>query len=1003
MRAVKTNWKQEAGIALLTTLLLLLLMSSLLVGFFLLINEGQKLGSMNNDYSKAFYAAEAGMEKLTADLGTLFDVNYSPTAGQLTALQTVPPVLTGITYVRADGTSGYRLEFTPDASGNPLATNATIQAGAYQGMTALSTKYTLTVTAHTLLGSEVKLRRSTQTVGIPMFQFGVFCDGDCDFFPGPVFNFGGRTHTNGNLFLASGNTLNMTDRVTAYKDVIRTNLANGWLTSTGYLGSVNITTGSGLRALGVAEGSLTGTVGSPVNPLWNNISLGATNYAGNLRNGATGAHKLDLGIVTLGAGATKPIDVIRRPVNTSESPLVTNERYFAQASLKVLLSDDPQDIMRLPCIDATTQPFNLAHIAVTPGVGGANWNLNGDSAALYAKMIANNLIAGRSTLPLPMATSGGLAAGNYNANDGYWIPGPHPIEPGYIKIEVQTAYANPCGAWRDVTIEVLGLGFAGRNIHPVAGVVFPTIPVLTDVNVDVPNLTTFSQVESNGVTNAVNPILPAGTGTPSGGNCFEPHPNAIIRLERIRDNPLTNPALGGCNVTNPTGAKVITVPTSPTDYWPNVLFDTREGTLRDFRPSTTVGIDQGLVPARGTIFYSRMVPLGGVMHYIEIDARNVGAYLRGAFGGNGPLAFDPNVAPNDFTVYVSDRRGNYKGTGTWAGNWPPVSPSLQETGEYGWNNHANPPNALTGCPNATLDPGEDADATGQLYLYGADPTRAFSAYNIASPSQGGYAPLNNVNNGIAASALTQNPFCPGAAIWPFSMVVNANEARENPNFFFRRAVKIMDGSVLNLGVCPGVVPCGLTVASENPVYIEGDFNANSVGGGWNDPHVATSIVADAVTLLSNNWNDYNSFYTPYDMNGVGALPFPAGSPQNAGQRGAVTSWYRVAIAAGKTIAFPQPAGTAQDFGTDGGIHNFLRYIETWGGQTLNYRGSIVNLFMAEQANSFYKCCTTVYSPPTRGYNFDIEFLQPQLLPPRTPLFRDINTTGFSQLLLPNQQ
>jgi hypothetical protein len=44
----------------------------------------------------------------------------------------------------------------------------------------------------------------------------------------------------------------------------------------------------------------------------------------------------------------------------------------------------------------------------------------------------------------------------------------------------------------------------------------------------------------------------------------------------------------------------------------------------------------------------------------------------------------------------------------------------------------------------------------------------------------------------------------------------------------------------------------------------------------------------------------------------------------------------------------------------------------------------------------------VYSPPTRGYNFDVEFLQPNLLPPRTPLFRDVNTTGFTQLLLPTQ-
>ena len=192
----------------------------------------------------------------------------------------------------------------------------------------------------------------------------------------------------------------------------------------------------------------------------------------------------------------------------------------------------------------------------------------------------------------------------------------------------------------------------------------------------------------------------------------------------------------------------------------------------------------------------------------------------------------------------------------------------------------------------------------------------------------------------------------------------------------------------------------MTIAAENPVYVQGDFNANSNGNGFNDPHVATSIAADAVTLLSDNWNDYNSFLFPYQQSPVSTSPAPVTNP---GQRAGYTSWYRVAVAAGKGISFPQPTGTSQDFGTDGGVHNFFRYIEHWGNQTLNYRGSIINLFTNRQLVGTFKCCTLVYSPPSRGYNFDVEFLDPQLLPPRTPLFRDVNTTGFTQLLLPNQQ
>jgi hypothetical protein len=50
----------------------------------------------------------------------------------------------------------------------------------------------------------------------------------------------------------------------------------------------------------------------------------------------------------------------------------------------------------------------------------------------------------------------------------------------------------------------------------------------------------------------------------------------------------------------------------------------------------------------------------------------------------------------------------------------------------------------------------------------------------------------------------------------------------------------------------------------------------------------------------------------------------------------------------------------------------------------------------------YKCCQNVYSPPTRGYNFDTEFLTPSLLPPRTPMFRDVNILTFRQILRATQ-
>ena len=303
---------------------------------------------------------------------------------------------------------------------------------------------------------------------------------------------------------------------------------------------MNITTspGSGnFRALQSNEGSLVGTLGSGANPSWGNISLGSTNYAGNLTNGkgstfpnaSTGAKQLNLGIVTIGSGTTQEIDIIRRP-NAGESAKITAERYFAQASLKILLSDDPQDIMGLPCIDSATQPFDLSKLARPVNL----W----PAAAPYSTLKANMTAAGANYVPLPLAAAGAMQgttnSSNYSSADGYWLPNPgpglaYPIVKGFIKIEAQTLYGNPCGTWRDVTVEILGLGYVGKNINPLRRPggrqlwctrlrpLCAPLPVPALGN----SIPTAAQL---GLQNA-------------GGTCPDPHPNAVIRLERVRDNP----------------------------------------------------------------------------------------------------------------------------------------------------------------------------------------------------------------------------------------------------------------------------------------------------------------------------------------------------------------------------------------------------------------------------------------------------------------------------------
>jgi hypothetical protein len=810
--------EKQSGMALIGTLLILVLLGALLEGFIISINSDQGLIGTDREQNRAFYGALAGLEQLTASVGTLFDSNYAPTVAQINALTVTPPTVAGLAFVSPDGSSGYRISMPPlDAQGRPRSDTRTIPSGPYEGLVGLITPYTMTVTARTPTRAEVRMQRSLQTVAVPVFQFGIFSETDLSFFAGPNFDFGGRIHTNGNLFLAEGdgNTLTLRDRVTAVGEIVRTNLNNNWITTNSYNGTVRVVTTPGaFRNLARTEGSLVGTLGSANNdPTWTNLSIGS--YNGNIRNGRTGARRMDLPLVSLGA---TPIDIIRRP-ELNENVDVLNQRYFALASLRILLSDNAADITSLPTVTGTA--------------------------------------AVRLTGTAPNGTLFAIAP-NPTGDPDFKVANATPLIDGFIKIEMQDASRN----WSDVTNEILGLGIAGRDL------------------------------------------------TSTGSLCTN-QPNAIIRVQRLKDNP-TTPACGG----------------AATQYWPNTLYDTREGVLRDNIPEN-----------RYELY------LGGVMHYIELDISNLCRWFRGEVGFSGANA----INETGYVVYFSDRRTNRNGAN--AG-----------TGEYGFEDNVNLADVTNGIPNNLLDTGEDVNGNGALDTNGETPILA----------TGAAAPLD-VN----------------ARPWNYAGVT-ASIARKNRPIFFRRALKLANGSVINLGMNGGV-PFGLAVTSENPVYVQGDYNFS---GSYDGAHVAASVIADSVTLLSNAWNDGNSFNCPHTLAATCNGTKPG--------RAAATTSYRMAVIAGKGRPFPHPDSLYQDFGTDGGVHNFLRYLENWGGQQLNYRGSIVSLYFNRQATGIYKCCTNVYSPPTRGYNFDVEFLQPSYLPPRTPMFRDVNITGFTRMAMPNQ-
>ncbi len=254
MRAV-SHKSGESGIVLLTTLLIMLLISALMAGFYAAVNSDVRATAIDRDQTQAYAVAHAGLEKLTSDLAQLFEADVSPTGVQILALNANPPVITGFEYTAPGSTvgSGYAVSFNNvDANGDPAPEDpngSNITSGAYQGLKGIITKYPITITARSITGNaEVRLRRELQTVAVPVFQFGVYSETDLTFYAGDNFGFGGRVHTNGNLFLSNlyGNTLTFTDRITAVKEVVRAHFSNGLSVSSNFFtGNVLIPTAIG--------------------------------------------------------------------------------------------------------------------------------------------------------------------------------------------------------------------------------------------------------------------------------------------------------------------------------------------------------------------------------------------------------------------------------------------------------------------------------------------------------------------------------------------------------------------------------------------------------------------------------------------------------------------------------------------------------------------------------------------------------------------------------------
>jgi Tfp pilus assembly protein PilX len=924
-RGSRVRGNNEEGTAALTAVLILALLAMFAAASLSRVTTEAVV--MSNDYSntQAFYAAQASLETMSRNFNNVFNVRLSPSDTDLDNIRNAEPDIPSFTFnqnIVRDGTQEQVL----------------IEEGSFAGLYSSRDPWRLESTATYGSGAQVQLTRTFFNHRIPIFQFGIFYNDDMEIHPGPHFAFGGRVHSNGNLFMmAGGGGLDFDSRVTAAGEVVRNTARNGLSRGQAgwsWDGAVrikddkgawqNLAFGKGSVDLGPDwKGADPDLPDGAQNPNWDNDSK---LFGGNLK-ARQRPLRLPLQVSNKDnpdRDKADPIQLIKRGENDDEE-ILRNSRYFNKPGIRISLSDRQDKL---------------------PNGGGVRLDGKSDGSGADAD-------AGTARGYVPLAMKDGYQATRLNAyrlylGNSYDTAATGKKRQTWIKVEMVNLDNTNAPFSVDITKDFLSTGFTekgtqlglnndDRAILKLQRYAIPGPPVKVPAG-DLGNLNTnpaFTQI--NDPRGGTKPVY---TYNAAGGFSYVA-PNNLL--------PATNNAYG----TDPSdvgatlesahevqvlvGAEVKRVVPFPIE-----IYDPREGLFSVNLPAAGAPSWQWLYTGTSpgvNLLTNYKVPVTGVMSLIDIDMANLGRFLRGDWnavlpdnaaltGGRLTSTFIPE--DHGWIIYVSDRRGDADNDGEY------------DMEEIFVNPDGTPDEAAGAVPGSA----EDANHNGRL-----DVDYVWESARYTS----------SVETDVAAVFDHQT---------------------------FRRGVRLINGATLF-----GTNTQGYSIASENGVYVLGNYNSTGVVQPIGNPsgpaaylglETPCSIASDGVAFLSTSWNDGKSFRSPFQF---GFRTVPA-----AGQ-----TTVRAALLMGdpmsKLMSAPNQGGG--DACLSGGVHNFLRFLENWG-TSFNYCGSLINLFNSRVNNGSHKNGGGVYSPPTRNWVFDTSFRDADRLPPGTPFFQFVQMTGFRQ-------
>ncbi|ANV85914.1 hypothetical protein AWQ21_15410 (plasmid) [Picosynechococcus sp. PCC 7003] len=174
-------------------------------------------------------------------------------------------------------------------------------------------------------------------------------------------------------------------------------------------------------------------------------------------------------------------------------------------------------------------------------------------------------------------------------------------------------------------------------------------------------------------------------------------------------------------------------------------------------------------------------------------------------------------------------------------------------------------------------------------------------------------------------------------------------------------------------------PTGLTFASDQAVYVQGNYNTVN--------KQPASVLADSLNVLSEACRNQDGLVNKSSGRGCNPdINDPGGNKANA-----VNTEINSAFLANTDIT-----NSAATSGYNGGLENYPRFSENWGGRTLRYRGSFVSLGTPRHVSGTWS--NQLYGAPNRDWEYDMSFNEYGALPPLSPRFIHVKQSAFERYL-----